>query len=516
MKKQGYLLGIDNGTQSVRALLFDTAGALVGQSKVILPEKSGKDAEFFEQDPNVFWDAVIEAMAMLWASSGVDSNEVLGVSVTAQRATMICLDDELQPLRPSVSWMDQRRCEQLSPMPWHWRALIKLVGMSKSLQFAREKAPSNWIAAHQPELWKKTRYYVQVSGYLNTKLTGKCVDSLANQVGFVAFDYKKQQWCGLSAWQWSAFGLTPEQMPTLKAAGERLGELTVEAAEALGLPSGLPVFASGADKACDVLGMGITAKHVGVASVSLGTRATLVQCSTKYTQDAQGLPAYPALVSNEYLAEYALARGFWLVTWFKKAFATLIDSIPNARLADEDLDVFLSQTAPGADGLVLQPTWGSDVDPSPDIRGALLGFNGAQTQAHIYRALIEGIVLGLFEGKDLLEKQTKQPIERLRVSGGGAQSPLVVQVVADVFGLPVECIHTTETSSLGAVMSVAVGSGVYASLEEAAEAMVTVTHVVHPNEENHRLYQRLYTQVYQKMKQPLSKLHRAIQNAQLG
>ena len=251
-----HLLAIDNGTQSVRALIFDLRGNLVAKSQVPLQPYFSRQPGWAEQNPEYYWSAVCQACQELWAKSPVPKEAVAGVAVTTQRSTVINVDRQGKPLRPAIVWLDQRRTEGLRPLGGLWGAGFKLVGMTETVAYIQAEAEANWIRTHEPEVWANTHKYLFLSGYLTHKLTGRFVDSVGCQVGFMPFDFKRLRWASDWDWKWQAVPIRRELLADLVPPTGQLGEITSEAAEATGIPAGLPLIAAAADKACEVIGAG--------------------------------------------------------------------------------------------------------------------------------------------------------------------------------------------------------------------------------------------------------------------
>ena len=159
------LLAIDNGTQSVRALLFDPRGNLLAKQRVPLTYPPGAQG-VGEQDPEVFWQAVCQACQGLFAQEGVDKNSIAAVALTTQRSTLINLDKDGKPLRPAIVWFDQRRTHGLKPVSGLWGAAFAASGMTDTVAYLQSEAEANWIRTQQPEIWKATHKYLLLSGYL--------------------------------------------------------------------------------------------------------------------------------------------------------------------------------------------------------------------------------------------------------------------------------------------------------------------------------------------------------------
>lgn len=509
-EQESYVLAIDNGTQSVRALLFDLQGQIIAKSKVEIEPYFSDQPGWAEQHVDYFWDNLCKACNGLWPQLDVPKSAIKAVALTTQRATMVNLDSNGNPLRPAIVWLDQRLEADL-PSMGIWDVLFTLAGEKETVQFFRSQSEAHWIKNNQPEIWEKTAKFLLLSGYLTHRLTGKYVDSVASQVGYLPFDFKKHQWGGALDWKWRALPIQRKQLPDLIPAGLPLGVITADAAAATGIPEGLPLISAGADKACEVLASGCITPDTG--SLSYGTTATYNSTSTRYVETIKNVPAYPAAMPGAYNSETIVQRGYWMVNWFKREFG-LRETRLAAELGVETESLFddlLKAVPAGAMGLVVQPYWSPGVRiPGPEAKGAMIGFGDVHTRAHIYRAIIEGLAYALREGKERLEKRSGHSISTLKVSGGGSQSDEAMQITADVFNLTVERPHTYETSGLGAAINAAVGVGLYPDYESALSQMTHEGDRFEPIEENVRIYEQLYRDVYLKMYGKLEPLYGSI------
>ena len=506
-----YILAIDNGTQSVRALLFDLQGNLVDKARIPIEPYFSERPGWAEQDPLYFWDKLGEACRKLWQQTAIPKDAIAGVALTTQRATMINVDALGQPLRPAIVWLDQRRTEGLPPVGGLWGAAFTLTRMSETVAYFQAEAEANWIRTHQPDVWAATHKYLLLSGYLTYRLTGRLVDSVGCQVGYMPFDYKGLQWAGSRDWKWQAVPMDPAILPELVPPAGLLGTITPAAAEATGIPAGLPLIAAAADKACEVIGSGCLEPHVGC--LSYGTTATINTTHRRYIEIIPLIPPYPAAVPETYSLELQIPRGYWMVSWFKQEFGQR-----EARLAEEQgiepealFDELVNQVPPGSEGLVLQPYWSPGIKvPGPEARGAIIGFSDVHTRAHIYRAILEGLAYALRDGKERTERRTGIPITALRISGGGSQSDAALQLTADIFDLPTARPHLYETSGLGAAIDAAVGLGLHPDFDTAIRAMTRLGDVFEPTPACHAIYEDLYQGVYKKMYARLQPLYEAI------
>ncbi|OQX34328.1 MAG: hypothetical protein B0D91_12720 [Oceanospirillales bacterium LUC14_002_19_P2] len=280
MSQEKYLLAIDNGTQSVRGLLFDLQGELVGKSRVELNPYFSPNPGWAEQDPDYYWQAVGRACRELWRETEISASAVSGVSVTTQRGTVVCVDKQGKALRPAILWLDQRRADTKEAIGGGWDLIAAVTGLRETLDYFRSKCQARWLAQNQPDLWKSTHKFLLLSGWHTWKLTGEFKDSTGCQVGYIPFDYKRQQWAKSFDWKWRCTGIRRAQLPELVKPGELLGHVTKAASEFTGIPEGLPVIAAAADKACEVIGSGCA--DAGTGCLSYGTTATINTVNYKY------------------------------------------------------------------------------------------------------------------------------------------------------------------------------------------------------------------------------------------
>ena len=288
-----------------------------------------------------------------------------------------------------------------------------------------------------------------------------------------------------------------------------MGEITGKAAADTGLRCGLPVIASGSDKACEILGLGCINRER--AAISFGTTATVTFTTPEYVEPERWIPPYASVMKGHFTPEIEIFRGYWLVSWFKKEFAEKEEEMARQLgvSAEQLLNERLSEVPAGCEGLIFQPYFTPNTT-MPVAKGSVIGFSDVHTRIHIYRAIIEGINFALIDGMRQLEKQSGHRFQEIRLGGGGAQSDEICQITADMFGLPAVRTQTHEVSGIGSAMAVFVGLGEFSGYKEAAEHMVSVKDVFEPDMEQHRIYQMLYEEVFKKIYGRLSPLYQRI------
>jgi sugar (pentulose or hexulose) kinase len=511
MTTKDLLLAIDNGTQSLKALVFDLQGQLLAKEQVEFTPYFSNQPGWAEQDPEIFWQALCRACQGLWSRHRVDKGRIAGVALTTQRGTVVNVDKNGKPLRPAMLWLDQRKTYGLPPVGGPWGLIFKLAGLTKTVAYLQAEAEANWIRTYQPDIWQNTHKYLLLSGYLTYKLLDKYVDSIGSQVAYIPFDYKRLRWSSKWDWKWRVLPFDPALLPDLIPPAQTLGTITTQAAKETGIPEGLPLISAAADKACEVIGSGSLEPSIGC--LSYGTTATINVTHKKYIEPIPLLPAYPSAVPEYHTIEVQVFRGYWMVNWFKEEFGHLEkQAAAKQGVTPEELfDRLVDEIEPGSMGLMLQPYWTPGLKmPGPEAKGAVIGFGDVHTRAHLYRSILEGLAFALREGKERIERRSRTPITSLRVSGGGSQSRNALQLTADIFGLPTAKPHLYETSGLGAAIDAAVGLGLYPDFQTAVKAMTHVGEVYEPNQKNIKLYNALYQDVYKKLYKKLKPLYERI------
>lgn len=507
------LLSLDIGTQSVRALAFSKSGDLIDHSRIeYRPAYHSEHPGWAEQDPEYYWQTLSQACLDLWKKGIVSPDTIAGVSITAQRATVVNLDKKGSPLRPAILWLDQRKAGKVPKLGLFWRFIFGISRLRHIIDYFQAEAEINWIKEHQEDVWEQTEHFLLLTGYIHYKLTDFFKDSIACQVGFVPFNFKQHKWENSRNWKWEALSVKPGTLPALIPPGERLGIISDTAAIATGILPGTPVIAAASDKACEVLGAGCLQVHQGC--IGYGTTATININSDIYFEPVTLVPAYPSAKPNAFNTEVQIFRGFWMVSWFKEQFAQKENGIAlKQNISPESiLEQGAAKIPPGSLGLTLQPYWNPGIRfPGLEAKGSIIGFGADHKKEHLFRAILEGLAYGLREGREKIEKKSKTPIRELFVCGGGAKSDLVMQITADVFGIPAMRPNVTETSGLGAAILASVGCGLHPDLETAVAQMTRTGEIFDPNPKTVLIYNALYHKVYRRIYPKLKPLFQAIQ-----
>ena len=450
-----YLLAIDNGSQSTKVTIFDSRGHAVASARWPLkPYDTSVPGHAVHPGDDV-WDSIAHACRETMAAFDGDPADIAAVGLCTIRFCRALLAADGSLAEPMLSWMDER--------------------------VSRPYQPGN----------PRTRYITTSSGYITHRLTGQFTDAAANHQGVWPVDQDTAAWSDDPA-AYAATGMPRDMLFDLVPPGGRLGEVTAAAAAATGIPAGLPVYATANDKAVEALGSGLD--DDGTVLLSLGTYIAAMTIGTSAASAGDSYWANFAARPGKYLYESTgIRRGMWMVSWYRGVLEGSPGEQPEAQLRDA-LDAEASELAPGSNGLLTLPDW---LAPGHAAwrRGALLGFDGSQGRAHIYRSILEGIALTMANNTAAMEQALGRRLSPLLVSGGGSRSDLMMQIVADVFDRPARRTAVRDAAGLGAAICAAVGHGVYPGWDEATAAMVRAGDEFAPDAPAARAYQKI-NQVY--------------------
>lgn len=505
------VLAVDCGTQSMRGLIFDQSGEILAQEKVIYdPPYESKEPEWAERDPELYYQNFLDVVRGLVERKPDLMNRLIAVTLTTQRDTCILLDQNNKVLRPAILWLDKRKISNPRSLHPIYEGATRIIGMKRTIENFSKTTAAHWLMEHEPEIWAKSHKYVLLSTFLHLRLTGKLVDSVSAQTGHMPFNFKKQKWESPFGLKSQIFQIPHKMLYPIYPAGTVLGTIHKDCAHDSGLPEGLPVIASGSDKACETLGTGCVEE--GIASVSLGSQATIETATHRYYEVEPFIPPFPSAIPGIYNPEITVYRGFWMVSWFRNEFGfeENMQSKEEGVSPEELLNRRIARIPPGSNGLLLQPFWGYELI-RPESRGAIVGFGEEHTKYHVYRAILEGIGFALKEGLLKIEKKSNVTLNKIAISGGGAQSDLICQMMANIFGRTVYKVQTSETSGLGAAICAFVGMGVYKDFSEASKNMIRIRDQYFPEQTAQGAYEKLYERAYRKLYKRLKPIYLAME-----
>ena len=464
MAGQTFILAHDTGTGGDKAVLTDPQGRVVHTHYRPYPLHYPQPG-WVEQDPEALWEAVAETTRQVLRESGVDPAQVLGVGISAQMFNLLPVDGAGRPLMPMLSWLDARSTAQADrllrgDLP---QLIYRHTGNRPT---AKDIIPKIlWLKEARPDLWSRTAHLLDCKEYILQRLTGRIVTDYHGASVYFLFDSQRKAW---SEPVCRALGIPLEMLPAAVPCTEVIGEVTEQAARLTGLRPGTPVVACAGDVAVAQTGAGANAP--GRAHLCLGTATWIGVSSEAFTND----PQRPFWALNHiHPARWILAgemeTGGGALMWFRDALAP--SGEPPARASDRTTYAALSRMAeavpPGADRLLFAPWLSGERAPVLDhyARGAFVGLALGHTQAHLARAVMEGVGFHL---RWILEAMQAigLRVEQANAIGGGCTSAVWTQILSDVTGRRLDVVeHALEAGAIGAALTVAVGLGAIPSLD---------------------------------------------------
>ncbi len=496
-----YFIVIDGGTQNIKAFIFDEKGDEVyGEAYPVTPYFSVKPG-FAEQDAEKYLEITEKVTRSVVENSHVPKDEIAAVAITSHRSTIVPVDKGGKPVRSAITWLDERKTEGLN-LPAGFETLTVLKEYQRRSKF-------NWLKKYEPESYDKTHIFLTISSYIFHALSGEFKDCSSMIVGLFPYDYAQLQWHSLEM-VYEIFGVEREKLPPLVSPAEIAGTVSEEGAKSFGVPQGLPIIIGAGDKQSELLGAGVI--NNDIAEVSYGTAAVIELFSAEYIEHPQlDFFTWGAAIPKHWALEGFVGSGYWMISWFKKEFAKYEEEeAKKLKIAPEDLlNREMKEIPPGSMGLLLLPYW-HPRENEPLSKGAIIGFSGEHTRAHVYRAIIEGIAYELRRLKEVMEELSGSKVKELRVGGGGSKSSEIMQMTADIFNLPASRVHTSNLAALGAAIDAAVTLNIYHDFPEAVGNMVRVKETFTPHAKNVKIYDRLFNEVYKEIYPALSPLYRKI------
>jgi xylulokinase len=473
-------IGIDLGTSAVKLILMEADGTIKNVVSKEYPLYFPKPG-WSEQKPEDWWKAVVEGIQEL--TKACDKSQVAGISFGGQMHGLVILDQEDQVIRPAILWNDGRTGKETN----YLNDVIgkdKLSSYTANIAFAGFTAPKLlWVNANEPENFNKISKIMLPKDYIAYMLSGVHCTDYSDASGMLLMDVKNKCW---SREMLEICFVREEQMPKLYESYDVVGTLKPEIAAMLGLSEECKIVAGAGDNAAAAVGTGTVG--AGRCNISLGTSGTIFISSKDFGVDANNaLHAFAHADGHYHLMGCMLSAASCNKWWMDGIIRT-------KEYQKEQAEI----TKLGENQVYFLPYLMGERSPhnNPDARGTFIGMTMDTTRADMTQAVLEGVAFAI---RDSLEvaKSLGIHIERTKISGGGAKSPLWKRIMANVLNLKVDVIESEEGPALGSAMLAAIACKEYASVEEAAEKIVKVVDTIEPEEELVRKYEEKYNKFKQ-------------------
>ncbi|MES2733345.1 MAG: gluconokinase [Bacteroidota bacterium] len=499
------IIGVDMGTTSTKTIAFDLKGQIVAHADqkypILYPQPS-----FSEQDPEEIFRAVVCTIRSVADTLKKDGNHLLGLSFSSAMHTLIAVDRHGKPLTNVIIWADTRSNEQAVRIKQsanghdiYLRTGTPIHPMSPLCKLA-------WFKENQPDIVDQAHKFISIKEYVFLKLFDQyLIDySIASATGL--FDIRSLHWCEPAL---AVAGITAEHLSKPVPPTHTVKGLSKEWSSALGLDPQVP-FVLGASDGC-LANLSANAIHPGCASLTIGTSGAIRVAASAPAQDAQERVFSYVLTEGLYIVGGPVNSGGVVFRWFRDNFAQVeVAEAVKTGVDPYDLLIEKAQSIPaGADNLLFLPYLLGERAPFWDAKakGVFFGISIQHTRAHFTKALMEGIIFGLYSVGLALEENTKE-MEVIYAGGGFARSDFWLQIVADVFNKPVRVAESVESSALGAAVMGLYALGIFKELTE-VESILPKAREISPDATRHEIYQKLYpifAGLYDKLKDDFAKL----------
>lgn len=486
-----YLLGIDFGGGASKATLIDTLGNIIAESTAeyptYYPEGGG-----CEQEPKDWKKALIDNIAVLKEKSKIDTADILCIAVDSATHTAVLCDENKEPIRPAIHWTDSRSIKESNELNKTLGDEIFKTSLHRPSTFWT-LPQIIWVRNNEPENFKKIKHIFFEKDYVRYLLTDVFCTDYIEAEGSMLFDCEKLCW---SEQLCKVAGIDISCLPPIKNPCDIIGNVTAAAAEMTGLTEGTPVICGTTDTVMEVFASGAVKK--GDVTVKLATAGRICVITDKpyphrdlvnYSHVAEGL-WYPGTATKSAASSYR---------WYRDTFGGNY----------KELDEGAKQVPIGCEGLRFHPYLNGELSPyaDPMLCGSFTGVRATHTKAHFTRAVLEGVCYALLDSRSVLTDAGIDYSLTATAIGGGTKGELWRQIAADVLGMTLKTVESSD-SSLGSAMLAGIAIGVFKDVEDAAEKCVKFKSVTEPNPENTEKYRKVFEE-YKKIHDALAPIYNA-------
>ena len=457
-----HLMGIDLGTSSVKVMIADEKGNTKGIGQVgyeVLTPAVG----YAEQDPKTWWDAAVQAIGEALKKSGVAAKDIAGISFSGQMHGMVALDEEKNPVCPAIIHLDGRSLEEKKLITETAEDLMR-EELHNQPSTGMVICSFLWMKRNCPQEYDRIRYVMSPKDYIRFRLTGEICTDYSDASATLAFSVKKRTWCREL---FARLDVKENVWPPVRESCDVAGKVTGYAAAETGLAEGTPVITGAGDCFAAMIGNGIV--KPGIMTCNIGTSSQIAVVTNRPMSDKKmQCQLWCHALSDTWALQGGALNGGNTLSWLKNK--VLRDERPFAEIDREVLDV-----PAGSDGVFFLPYLAGERTPfnNPQAKGVYFGLSMKHSQPYVVRATMEGVMYNLLECKKIFDSLQIRG-NFLISSGGGAKGKAWKQIQADMLGMQVHTTRTQEEACLGAVIMAAVGAGIYGSVYEACDAVVSM------------------------------------------
>ena len=470
---QELLLGVDVGTTATKAVLVDNTGHIISQGRSEYPTKY-LQAGWVEQDPNEWWRSFCEAVAI--AQNGAPGAKISGVAISAQAPTLIAVDASGEPVRNAMIWMDRRAQLEADELAKNFPNISQLTGNRADPYYVAAKI--KWFIKNEPANYQKTKYFLQIPGFLNFKLTGKFGIDAAHASLLQLRTADNSNWTDEVM---KFVGVSEDKFPQIANSIVLQGEVLSN--NQSNILAGTPVYFGSVDGCSAALEAGVI--DPGVVAEMTGT-STVLLMPTDGNNFNDAFVAIEHAIAGRQLRLGAMVASGASVAWLQQ-------NILKAESSVEELSNQATEVSPGSEGLIFLPYMMGERSPiwHTNARGVFFGLSLTTTPAMMFRAVLEGTAFALAHNVEIAKKSGIK-IDEIRSIGGGSKSGLWNQIKADVLGMPIAILQDSVGAAVGDAYLAGMGSGLFKDIRSTLKESVKIESRFQPNNKVHTYYQERY------------------------
>jgi len=490
-----YVIGIDIGTSGCKSIIVDNNGKVITSSTVEYPLYTPQPG-WAEQDPGDWWNATVKTISDVLKKSLIPPASIKGIGLSGQMHGLVALDKNNSVIRRAYLWNDQRtseQCKEIIESAGSEASLLKYTNNSMLPGYTGGKIL--WLKEEEPANYEKAVIFLNPKDYIRFRLTGEKATEVSDASGTGLFDVKNRRW---SAELLKIIGIPIELLPKCYESPEITGYTNQEVFSLTGLPKGIPVVGGGGDSVIQTTGTGLITE--GILGLTVGTAGIVAMGLNSFKFNSTGkLQVFCNNAPGKWhIMGVTLAAG-GSFQWFKNNLC----KYENEKAKKDGIDVYsiidkevVEYSAAGSKNLIFFPYLIGERCPytDPNARGVFLGLTLRHTHEDIARSVMEGVTFSLKQVYELITSMDGNlAVKEIRVSGGGSNSILWRQIIADIYQLPVKTVSGhKEGGAYGAVLVAGTGCGIWATLEEATSLLKVETEIL-PDFKNKNNYDELFS-----------------------
>ncbi len=488
-----FFLGIDIGTSGTKTILIDSRGSVLAQATGEYG-LSHPQPMWSEQNPEDWWQAVVKTVRTVVKKSRIKAAEIRAIGLSGQMHGAVFLDRNDQVVRPAILWNDQRTAEECAEIERRAGGRKRLVSLVANPALTGFTAPKIlWLRNHETRNFERTRRVLLPKDEIRRRLTGEYATDVSDASGTLLLDVARRKWSGKLL---EKLELDPELLPPVFESEDVTGRLTDAAAKLLGLSSDVIVVGGAGDCAAAALGTGVVKS--GILNSSLGTSSVVFAHSDEFRLDPAGrLHTFCHAVRGKWHQMGVTLTGGGALSWFRQTLCP--EMRPSAgRSVYQQLEAEAAATAPGSAGLYFLPYLAGERTPhaDPNARGCWIGLTLSHSRGHLVRSLMEGVTMAMRDTLEII-RELDVPVREIRATGGGAASPLWLQMQADLFGHRIATIGSSEGPAFGVALLAGVGAGAWSDIVQATTATIKTADTYRPSPATRRCMEPVYNQFRQ-------------------